>query len=186
MMKKSNKLKFMIIIIIVYYLGLFTCKFTVLNDFTLSPAAYQLSEQCIIVRGQAVTGPEIRVAEGGQFLLSSIPLPHPDDLNVSEIEMTGKSIYNNILDYPDYYACDWLIYGKVTGTTDKYKICGCGTVPVFEAEKIYPMITLSDFLKLEVIMFAKFPFGMILAYLLYLGPVTAVLIMILKRQKQHV
>lgn len=182
---KSNKLKFMIIISIAYYIILFTCKFTVFKYFTLSPLDYQINEHCIIIHGQATTGPEIRVAEGEQALLSAIPFPHPDDLNVNEIEMTGKSIFDGILKYPEYYAYDWLIYGEITGTTDQYEICGSGTVPVFEAEKVYPIMPWSDFLKLENIIFIKFPVGIILAFLLYLWPVTAALIIIVKKEKQH-
>ena len=170
-------------IAIVYYVAFFTCKFIVFENLTLSPAHYQISENCIIVHGQAVTGPEIRVVEGAEFLLASIPMPHPEDLNVSEIEMTGKTIFSGILDYPDYYACNWLIYGKLVGITDQYAICGDGTIPVFETEKVYPMMPLSDFFGLEIIMYTKFPWGLLMAGLLYLWPVAAILALFIRREK---
>jgi hypothetical protein len=168
------------VVAVVYYAALFIFRFTISQNFMLYPANYQLSENCIIVHGQAVTGPQIRVEKGAEFLLSSIPPPYPDDLNVDEIEMTGKSIYTDILGYPDYYACDWLVYGVVTGTTDQYAICGSGTVPVFEAEKVQPIMSLSQFLSLEVILFERLPFGLMTA-LLYLWPIAAFIVAVSKK-----
>ena len=180
---RAKHIAILCVVAIAYYAALFTCRFTLFENLTLAPAHYQVSETCIIVHGQAVTGPEIRVVEGAEFLLAAIPMPHPEDLNVSEIEMTGKTIYGDILVFPDYYACDWLIYGNVIGTTDQYAICGDGTVPVFEAEWVYPMMSLSDFFGLEIIMFAKFPWGLIMAGLFYLWPVAAILALFLGRKK---
>lgn len=185
MSAKAKKTIIICAISIAYYILFFTCKFTVFEYMRLNPTNYQISENYIIVHGQATTGPEIRVVEGAEFLLASTPLPYPDDLNVSEIEMTGMSIYKNLLDYPDYYACDWLVFGKVTGTTDMYEECGSGTIPVFEAEKVYPIMSLSDFLVLETVWFYKAPLGFILALLLYFWPVAAILICINRKEKSH-
>jgi hypothetical protein len=182
---KIKKIAIVCTLAMVYYAAFFTCIFTVFENLTLSPAHYQISENCIIVHGQAVTGPEIRVVDGADFLLASIPMPHPEDLNVNEIEMTGKTIFNGIFDYPDYYVCNWLIYGKVIGLTDQYAICGDGTIPVFETERVYPMMPLSDFLGLEIIMFTKFPWGLLMAGLLYLWPVAAILAVFLRRNRRN-
>jgi len=166
----------------IYYIAFFTIKLSVnqnlyydlsrerVSEISISPANYQISENCLIVRGQATTGPHIRVVEGAEFLTASVPIPHPDDLNVQEIEMTGASIYSSFLEYPDYFACDWLIYGKVTGTTDQYAICGSGTIPVFQTEKVQPIMTLAEFLTLEAVMFDRFPLGLIGACYLYFWP----------------
>jgi len=184
--KSKSKFKAVFIvcmIAIVYYAAFFTLRSTVFENYTLSPAKYQVSEHCIVVHGQAVTGPQIRVVEGADFLLASIPLPHPDDLNATEIEMTGKSIYNDLLSYPDYYACNWLIYGQVVGTTDRYIETGSGIVPVFEAEKVYPIMPLSDFFTLEVILFVKPPLGLLAALLLFLWPVVVIPILLLRKSK---
>jgi len=191
---KARKTLLTSIVCIIYYIVLFTLKFTLLENLRLSPANYQISENCVIVHGQATTGPEIRVVEGANYLIAAVPLPHPDDLNVHEIEMTGESIYTNILAYPDYFVCNWLIYGKVVGTTDRYEICGSGTVPIFETEKVYPIMTIAEFITLEVIMFAKFPWGLIAALILYIMPAVVILVqvrnaialvMIWKRKKSY-
>lgn len=181
----ANKILIVCAAALAYYAAFFTCKFTVFENLTLHPAHYQISENCIIVRGQAVTGPQIRVVEGSEFLLASVPAPHPEDLNANEIEMTGKSIYNSILDYPDYYACDWLIYGRAAGFTDQYAICGDGTIPVFETERVYPMMTLSDFLGLEIILGVNFPWGLALAGFLYFWPASAMLALFPRRKKDE-
>ena len=169
-MTRTRKINVAIIITMLYYVVFFMCKFTVFEKIMLSPSIYQLNENCIIVHGQATTGPEIRVVKGSEFLASAILSPQPDDLNVNEIEMTGKSIFYSFLDYPDYYACDWLIYGEVTGTTDRYEECGSGTIPIFECDNAYPIMSLSSFLTLEVIMFTKFPLGLLAAISLYFLP----------------
>lgn len=179
----AKKIAIVSIIAVVYNTAFFTFKLTVSENIMLSPSRYRLSENCIIVHGQAVTGPEIRVVEGAEFLLASIPLPHSEDLNVNEIEMIGKTIYSGILDYPDYYACNWLIYGKVVGVTNQYAICGDGTIPVFKTERAYPIMPLSNFFNLEIIMFAKFPWGLIVAGLLYLWPIAVILILFFRRKK---
>lgn len=185
MSHSSKKLIFVIIVAVLYYIVFFTFRFTVVENGTLMPRNYQISETCIVVRGQAVTGPEIRVQEGGAFLATQIPLPHPSDFNVAELEMTGKFIFDNVLAYPDYYACDWLVYGKVTGTTDDYAVCGSGTIPVFEAEKIYPLLPLSDYLLLEARLYSKFPLGFLVAGLFYLWPVAEILVVLLKNKSKR-
>jgi len=182
-LSRAKKIAIVCVIAVVYYAAFFAARFTVSENILLSPAHYQINENCIIVHGQRVTGPEIRVVEGMEFLLASIPAPHPEDLNVSEIEMTGKTIHSGIFDYPDYYACNWLIYGKVVGVTDQYAICGSGTIPVFETDRAHPMMSLSDFLGLKIIMAANFPWGLMMAGLLYLWPAAAILAMFLKRGK---
>ena len=166
----KTKIIVAILLTVAYYVIFFFCKFTLFKLVMLSPSNYRLSESCLIVHGQVTTGPEIRVVEGSEFLVNAIPSPHPGNLNVSELEMTGKRIESSFLDYPDYYACDWLIYGKVTGTTDMYEICGSGTIPIFECDELYPIMSLSQFLSLEIIMFSKFPIGLFGAIAVYLLP----------------
>ena len=183
MTKKKWKIVIAMLITLAYYLVFFTCKFIVFENISLNPSNYQLSENCIIVQGQATTGPEIRVVEGAGFLVSAVPYPHPENLNVNEIEMTGKSIFDSFLDYPDYYACDWLIFGEVTGTTDMYEICGSGTVPIFECSSVYPIMSLSDLLILEVILFAKFPLGLLGAFVLYVLPLVVMIVVVVPRKK---
>lgn len=168
----------------IYYLLLFAFRFTLSKSILLSPADYQISENCIVVRGQVTTGPEYCVIEGVEYLSAAVPVPGPDNLNASEIEITGESIYDGILEYPDYYACNWLVYGQVVGTTDRYEICGSGSVPVFEAEKVYPMMSVSEFLSLEIILFAKFPIGLILAACLYVFPIGAGLLVVIAEIKR--
>jgi hypothetical protein len=181
---KAKRIVMICVVAVVYYVAFFACKFTVLENFMLSPAKYQISENCIIVHGQAVTGPDIRVVKGAEFLSASIPLPHPDDLNVSELKMKGKSIYNSILEYPDFYACNWLIYGKVVGTTDEFAVCGSGTIPIFETEEVYPMMSPAVFLALEVILFVKFPWGLIAVCLLYTWPIVVLLVLLLRTKRK--
>ena len=184
MSSKTKRVLIMSIISVAYYIAFFTFRFIISEHIILYPANYRLSERCIIVHGQATTGPDIRVVQGAEYLLASIPLPHPEDLNVTEIKMTGKSIYNGILDYPDYYACDWLVYGAVVGTTDEYAICDSGTIPVFEAEKVYPLMSLSVFINSDMVLFLHFPVVFILSLFLHSWPFAAILIMLLKKKKQ--
>jgi len=185
MQNRHVKTKAIIIICIVaiaYYIAFFTLRFTVFENFTLSPAKYEISESCIIVHGQATTGPDIGVVEGAEFIRAAIPLPHPDNLVTSEIIMTGKSIYE-FFDYPDYYACNWLVYGKVIGTTCS-ELWG-GVYPVFESEKVYPIMPLSDFVRLEVIMFAKPPLGFLAGFVLYLWPIVVILVLLLTKKRRN-
>jgi len=180
----SSKVRIIVIVCIVaaaYYIAFFTLKFTLLENLMLSPVAYEISEYCVIVRGQAVTGPLIGVREGAECLSKAISLPHPENLNTTELEMTGKSIYSDILGYPDYYACDWLVYGKVTGVTDIFIETGSGIIPVFEADRVYPIMSISEFLSLEVIMFAFPPWGLLAALALYLWPVVVIILLLLKK-----
>ncbi len=179
----SLKTKKMIIIFIIYYGFLFTAKSTIFNKIMLGPSDFQLSENCIIVEGQVITGPEFRVVKGAEFLANMIPTPHPENLNLNEIELTGKSIYNDIFVYPEYYQYDWVIYGKVIGTTDMYEECGSGTIPIFECTKLFPVITLSEFLKLEILLFAIPPFGFLLALLIYLCPIIIIPLVLKKISK---
>jgi hypothetical protein len=176
-----NKIKIVSILLItlMYYVFFFDFKFVFSEGLRLRPLNYQLSENCIIVRGQAVTGPEVRVVEGAEFLASSLTSPQPENLNVNEIEMVGKSIYGTFLKYPDYYACDWLIYGEVIGTTDMYEIVESGTIPIFECNKLYPVVTLYQFSALELIMFDKFPIGLLVALLMRYLPFTLMILFII-------
>ena len=73
MLSKTKGIIMVFVIAVAYYAAFFTFKFMVLENLTLSPAKYEISENCIIVRGQAVTGPQIRVVEGAKFLLAAIP-----------------------------------------------------------------------------------------------------------------
>ena len=184
MTKRRKRIIFWALITVAYYTVFFVCMFTVLEEVMIFPSGYQISENCIIVHGQATTGPQIRVVEGSEYLALAIPLPHPEDLNVYELEMTGKSIYSRPLEYPDYYICDWLVYGEVIGTTDEYEECGSGTIPVFASTEVYPIMSLADFLTLETVLFAQFPLGLIVAILLYAAPFIGLLVVVLKPSKR--
>ena len=180
----ASKIRNILIVCVVaaaYYIAFFTLKFTLLENLMLSPAAYEISEHCVIVRGQAVTGPLIGVVEGAKHLIAAVPSPHPEQLNVTELEMTGKSIYSDILGYPDYYACEWLVYGRVVGVTDIYVETGSGIIPVFEADRVYPIMSISEFLILEVILLAFPPWGLLAALALYLWPVVVIIFLLLKK-----
>ena len=175
-----------VLILVLYYFLICNLSVTVTEKqerLMISPSNYTISENCIIVRGQATTGPELHVVEGADYLAAEIAQPHPGDLNTKEIEMLGKSIYS-ILDYPDYYACDWLVFGRVVGTTDEYEICGSGTIPIFEANKVYPIMSIAEFFALETVMFAMFPLGLIFALLIYLAPV-GIAVLLVFRKKTH-
>ena len=182
MLAKTKAIIIICIVAIAYYIAFFTLKFTVFENFMLSPAKYEISESCIIVHGQATTGPDIWVVEGVEFIRAAIPLPHPDNSVISEIIMTGKSIYE-YFDYPFYYYCNWLVYGKVIGTTCS-ELWG-GVYPVFESEKVYPIMPLSDFVRLEVIMFTKPPLGFLVGFVLYLWPVVIILVLLLTKKRRN-
>ena len=92
-----------------------------------------------------------------------------------EIEISGASIRDHVFDYPNYYFCNWLVYGSVVGTTDQYKECDSGSIPVFACEKLYPMVSLSALLTFDILL-TKFPLGLILTLLLTLWPVGMILI----------
>lgn len=169
MTKMKTKIIIATLLTLLYYAFLLLCKFTVFDTFKLRPAQYQISENCLIVDGQVTTGPSIVVIKGSEYLAKAVPSPHPDDLNVGELEMTGKTIYSSFLKYPDYYASEWLVYGEVVGTTDMYTICGSGTIPVFECKELYPIMSLPQFFTLETVMFSRFPFRL-LGFIVYFMP----------------
>jgi hypothetical protein len=142
----ANKKKIIVTTLaVLYYLAIIFYPFVLLGDHTIKPVVYPLSANCLIIKGQRITGPEIRIIRGSGFLKEAIVSPYPKDLNINEIELTGHSIYE-ILGYPDCYCYSFLVKGHVTGLTEKYKEADCGTIPVFEAYEVYPIMSLSGYL----------------------------------------
>lgn len=173
-------------LIVAAYYGILLVLITLVSPhILLYPAQYRISESCCIVKGVATTGPSVRVIEGSEFLSDAVPVPHPEDLNTGAIELTGRSIFQHILEYPDYYYCNWLIFGRVTRTTERYKECGDGTIPVFEVEKRYPMIRLYDLVRTGIILGLKFPLGLILSLIVLIWPVFMLLIAVICKRRRN-
>ena len=185
-MKRKNIIILgLIALSVIYYVLFFTMKLIITDNLLLKPALYKINENCIIVQGQAVTGPVIKVVKGEEYLLESVVQKgYQKDINVTEIEMTGKSIFNDILEYPDYYVCDWLIYGRVIETTDMYDVTGSGTIPIFETERIYPIVTLPVFFTLEMNMLPIHAETYSTAILLFIWPIVVLIITIQTNNKK--
>jgi len=92
----------------------------------------------IMIRYQRTTGPFFYVIYGTDKLAKAVSMPYPDDLNVTEVEITGKQI-KELQKYPELRYDTFIVVGTITGLTDKYQICGDGTIPVFHVEQYKPV-----------------------------------------------
>ena len=174
-MRKRKLIWVLLVISVLYYIFLFVFQTEISKHILLYPEDYQINEHCIVIRFQRTTGPSFYVAEGSDYLKKEVSAP-PRDLNVSEVEITGTSVFDHFFfNYPDYFPPEWLVYGKVVGITDQYQICYSGTIPIFECERLYPKATLSEPLN-DGIIFFKFPLGLILTTIIFLWPVVIIMI----------
>ena len=108
------------------------------------------------------------------------------------IEITGESVEllaNEVLNHPNYLVVDWLIYGGVVGTTSKYdEIFGIGIIPVFEAERIYPLISVSRFLVMDTVMDYKSYLTFFVLPMLFFGPIIGtivILVILISKEREQ-
>ena len=188
-LKGVSLLTLYIVLFFAYYIAFFTLRFAITENLTLRPIIYTVNENCIVVTLQRTSGSNTRVIKGRSHILDVIETSHPNDWTVADIEITGKSVEslaNEVLNHPDYLVIDWLIYGRVVGATDRYdEWFGIGFIPVFEAERIYPITSISRFLVMDTIWDYKPHLTFLVLPMLFFGPIigTIVILVILTRRE---